>query len=90
MNWTLTVFWPSPPCRVQVFDDAEGSQFDQKVLSFEKRICPIPEAPSVADKVSVTVGVLVVVLVVMVPVGAVLSNLIPVTVTCGSSMVRVP
>ena len=43
-----------------------------------------------ADKVSVTIGVAVVEAVDRVPVGAVLSNLIPVKVTCGSSLRPVP
>ena len=73
MNWTNTVFWPSPPCRVQVFDDAYGSQFDHDELSFENRICAIPVEASVADKVSVIIGVSVTEAVVMFPVGGVLS-----------------
>lgn len=74
MNWTNIVFWPSPPCRVQVFDDAYGSQLDQNELSFENRICAIPAKVSVADKVSVIIGLLVIDGVVMVPVGGVLSS----------------
>ena len=91
MNWAVTVFWPSPPCRFQVFEVVYGSQFDHVVLSFEKRICAIPEAASVADTASVIVAICVVVVpVVMEPVGAVLSNLIPLTVTCGSSLMPAP
>ena len=60
-------------------------------LSFEKCICATPEVSSVASKVSTIVGVCVVVMfVVIVPIGAVLSNLISVTVVCGSSLRAVP
>ena len=91
MNWTKTVFWPSPLGRIQVFDVEEGSQSDHVALSFEKRICVIPEVVSVAETASVIVGVWVVVApVVMEPTGAVLANLIPVNVTCGSSIVDIP
>ncbi len=75
MNWAKTVFWPVPSCRVQVFDDAYGSQFDHEELSFEKRICAIPMGSSVADKARVIVGLSVVEAVVMLPVGAVLYEL---------------
>ena len=60
-------------------------------LSFEKCIWATPEVPSVASKVSIIVGVRVVVMsVVIVPNGAVLSNLISVIVVCGSSLRAVP
>ena len=69
MNWTNTVFWPFPLCRVQVFDDAYGSQIDQEELSFENLICAIPVEASVADKVRVIIGFSVTDGVVMLPVG---------------------
>ena len=74
MNWTNTVFWPSPAWRVQVFDDSYGSQLDQTELSFENLICAIPVEASVADKVSVIIGVSVTEGAIMLPVGAVLSS----------------
>ena len=55
-------------------------------LSFEKRICATPEVPSVADKVRVIVKVWVVGVHAIVPVGPVLSSLIPDTVVCESSL----
>lgn len=87
MNWTLTVFCPSPPCSVHVLAVAYFSQPDQVIPSFEKRICATPDTASVALKVNVMVGVSVAAFAVMEPTGGVSSSLIPVTKTCGSSTV---
>jgi hypothetical protein len=49
----------------------------------EKHICETPEVTSEADNASVIAGALVVGFVDIVPVGGVLSSLIPLTVVCG-------
>lgn len=59
-------------------------------LSFEKRICATPEISSVADKVRVIDEVRVVNTLIIVPVGGVLSSLIPDNVVCGSSLTDDP
>lgn len=82
---------PSPSCIVHVFEVAYGSQVDQSVFSLEKHIWAIPATLSVALKLSVIIGVSTLMLLgVIDPVGAVLSNLTPVKVMCGSSIMPVP
>jgi len=82
-NLTVTVFCPSPAVRFQVFTVAYASQVDHVVASFEKHICANPETASDAEIVNVTDAVFVVGLVVMFPVGGVLSNLI----SCNKALV---
>jgi hypothetical protein len=53
-NWAWTVFVPSGPASVKLFEVAYVSHEDQFVPSVENRACETPEPASVALRLSVT------------------------------------